>query len=260
LVCELKRPAITDPEDQQACSWDLFGYRWAFRCTTDASSDVILGHGWASEDYTAAHIDPTSRGVGWLIVEGGTPRRMKAAYRTADPSSNGRGRGRCGMNTLTLTGPGSCPQSADRRPHTWRSGDSADLISFGKPDHGVSAYLGRCRYCVVPMLAVAKVSEDLRGAGPVLEYPGPIYDPDSHPPTADRGGDRQPGRPTGFRPVGRAGHPMWALLPPGSAAWPRRTSISHRPPGLLLNGGRAGSGVAGPLREPAGGGVPVVFV
>src|SRR6266498_1702868 len=24
---------------------DLFGYRWAFRCTTDASSDVILGHG-----------------------------------------------------------------------------------------------------------------------------------------------------------------------------------------------------------------------
>lgn len=24
---------------------DLFGYRWAFRCSTDASSDVILGHG-----------------------------------------------------------------------------------------------------------------------------------------------------------------------------------------------------------------------
>jgi DNA segregation ATPase FtsK/SpoIIIE, S-DNA-T family len=59
---------------------DLFGYRWAFRCTTDASSDVILGHGWAAEGYTAADIDPTSRGVGWLIAEGGTPRRMKAAY------------------------------------------------------------------------------------------------------------------------------------------------------------------------------------
>ena len=59
---------------------DLFGYRWAFRCTTDASSDVILGHGWASEGYTAADIDPTTRGVGWLIAEGGTPRRMKAAY------------------------------------------------------------------------------------------------------------------------------------------------------------------------------------
>ncbi len=43
---------------------DLFGYRWAFRCTTDASSDVILGHGWAGEGYTAADIDPSSRGVG----------------------------------------------------------------------------------------------------------------------------------------------------------------------------------------------------
>ena len=59
---------------------DLFGYRWAFRCTTDASSDVILGHGWANNGYTAADIDPTSRGVGWLIAEGGIPRRMKAAY------------------------------------------------------------------------------------------------------------------------------------------------------------------------------------
>jgi S-DNA-T family DNA segregation ATPase FtsK/SpoIIIE len=59
---------------------DLFGYRWAFRCTTDASSDVILGHGWATEGYTAADIDPTTRGIGWLIAEGGTPRRMKAAY------------------------------------------------------------------------------------------------------------------------------------------------------------------------------------
>ena len=38
---------------------DLFGYRWAFRCTTDASSDVILGHGWANQGYTAADIDPT---------------------------------------------------------------------------------------------------------------------------------------------------------------------------------------------------------
>jgi S-DNA-T family DNA segregation ATPase FtsK/SpoIIIE len=63
---------------------DLFGYRWAFRCTTDASSDVILGHGWASAGYTAADIDPTTRGVGWLIAEGGTPQRMKTAYLTDD--------------------------------------------------------------------------------------------------------------------------------------------------------------------------------
>jgi DNA segregation ATPase FtsK/SpoIIIE, S-DNA-T family len=59
---------------------DLFGYRWAFRCSTDSSSDVILGHGWANEGDSAAEIDPAARGVGWLIAEGGIPRRMKAAY------------------------------------------------------------------------------------------------------------------------------------------------------------------------------------
>jgi S-DNA-T family DNA segregation ATPase FtsK/SpoIIIE len=66
---------------------DLFGYRWAFRCTTDASSDVILGHGWANQGYSAAEIDPTTRGVGWLIAEGGTPRRMKAAYLSDDQAA-----------------------------------------------------------------------------------------------------------------------------------------------------------------------------
>lgn len=66
---------------------DLFGYRWAFRCTTDASSDVILGHGWANQGYSAAEIDSTTRGVGWLIAEGGTPRRMKAAYLSDDQAA-----------------------------------------------------------------------------------------------------------------------------------------------------------------------------
>ena len=59
---------------------DLFGYRLAFRCSTDSSSDVILGHGWANEGYTAAEIDPSTRGVGWLIAEGGVPRRIRTAY------------------------------------------------------------------------------------------------------------------------------------------------------------------------------------
>ena len=27
---------------------DLFAYRWAFRCTTGDSSDVVLGNGWAT--------------------------------------------------------------------------------------------------------------------------------------------------------------------------------------------------------------------
>jgi DNA segregation ATPase FtsK/SpoIIIE, S-DNA-T family len=66
---------------------DLFGYRWAFRCTTDASSDVILGHGWANQGYSATEIDPTTRGVGWLIAEGGIPLRMKAAYLSDDQAA-----------------------------------------------------------------------------------------------------------------------------------------------------------------------------
>jgi S-DNA-T family DNA segregation ATPase FtsK/SpoIIIE len=59
---------------------DLFGYRWAFRCSTEASSDTILGHGWASKGYTAEEIDPQARGVSWLRAEDGIPRRVKAAY------------------------------------------------------------------------------------------------------------------------------------------------------------------------------------
>jgi DNA segregation ATPase FtsK/SpoIIIE, S-DNA-T family len=61
---------------------DLFGYRWAFRCSTEASSDTILGHGWANMGYTATEIDPQARGVGWLRAEDGIPRRVKAAYLT----------------------------------------------------------------------------------------------------------------------------------------------------------------------------------
>ena len=61
---------------------DLFGYRWAFRCSTEASSDTILGHGWANQGYSATEIDPQARGVSWLRAEDGIPRRVKAAYLT----------------------------------------------------------------------------------------------------------------------------------------------------------------------------------
>jgi len=61
---------------------DLFGYRLAFRCTTDSSSDIVLGHGWASRGYDASTIDPAERGIGWLLAEGGIPRRMRCAYLT----------------------------------------------------------------------------------------------------------------------------------------------------------------------------------
>ncbi len=59
---------------------DLFGYRWAFRCSTEASSDTILGHGWADKGYSATEIDPQARGVSWLRAEDGIPRRVKAVY------------------------------------------------------------------------------------------------------------------------------------------------------------------------------------
>ena len=59
---------------------DLFGYRWAFRCTTDTSSDIVLGHGWASRGYTSAAVAPEDKGIGFLLAEGGIPRRIKAAY------------------------------------------------------------------------------------------------------------------------------------------------------------------------------------
>ena len=61
---------------------DLFGYRLAFRCTTETSSDIILGHGWAARGYDASQIDPANRGVGWLLAEGGIPRRMRCTWLT----------------------------------------------------------------------------------------------------------------------------------------------------------------------------------
>lgn len=58
---------------------DLFGYRLAFRCTTDSSSDIVLGRGWAAQGYDASNIAPQDRGVGLLLAEGGIPARIKAA-------------------------------------------------------------------------------------------------------------------------------------------------------------------------------------
>jgi DNA segregation ATPase FtsK/SpoIIIE, S-DNA-T family len=59
---------------------DLFAWRFAGRCTTDASSDVVLGHGWAARGFSANVIDPTNRGEGFLIGEQGIPQRVKGSY------------------------------------------------------------------------------------------------------------------------------------------------------------------------------------
>jgi S-DNA-T family DNA segregation ATPase FtsK/SpoIIIE len=61
---------------------DLFGYRLAFRCTTDSSSDIILARGWADRGFDASTIAPEDKGVALLLAEGGVPRRIKAAYLT----------------------------------------------------------------------------------------------------------------------------------------------------------------------------------
>jgi S-DNA-T family DNA segregation ATPase FtsK/SpoIIIE len=59
---------------------DLFGYRLAMRCATAAASDTILGSGWAAEGYSAATIDPATRGVGFLLHESGVPAPMRAHW------------------------------------------------------------------------------------------------------------------------------------------------------------------------------------
>ncbi len=59
---------------------DLFGFRWAFRCSSPQASDTILGQGWASQGYSASTIDPGMRGVGWLLHEGGIPIRMRSYW------------------------------------------------------------------------------------------------------------------------------------------------------------------------------------
>jgi S-DNA-T family DNA segregation ATPase FtsK/SpoIIIE len=61
---------------------DLFGYRAAFRCTSDGSSDIILGDGWSGRGYSATAISPANQGECLLIAEGGIPERVKGSYLT----------------------------------------------------------------------------------------------------------------------------------------------------------------------------------
>jgi DNA segregation ATPase FtsK/SpoIIIE-like protein len=59
---------------------DLFSFRMALRCTTPEASDTILGQGWAKEGYSASTLDPTLRGVGWLLAEGTVPVKVRTHY------------------------------------------------------------------------------------------------------------------------------------------------------------------------------------
>jgi S-DNA-T family DNA segregation ATPase FtsK/SpoIIIE len=59
---------------------DLFAWRFAGRTTNDVSSDIVLGHGWASRGFSANSIGTDNPGAGLLIAEGGSPRLIKSAY------------------------------------------------------------------------------------------------------------------------------------------------------------------------------------
>lgn len=63
---------------------DLFGFRWAMRCSTPQASDTILGSGWASAGFSASSIDSKDRGVGFLLAEGAQPVRLKSYYLSDD--------------------------------------------------------------------------------------------------------------------------------------------------------------------------------
>jgi hypothetical protein len=56
---------------------DLFANRLALHCMTPEASDTILGRGWARRGCDASTIGDGHKGVGWMIVEGQTARRMR---------------------------------------------------------------------------------------------------------------------------------------------------------------------------------------
>jgi DNA segregation ATPase FtsK/SpoIIIE, S-DNA-T family len=59
---------------------DLFAWRFAGRCTTNSSSDIVLGQGWAQLGWSANQISPNNPGAGLLIAENGSPELVKVAY------------------------------------------------------------------------------------------------------------------------------------------------------------------------------------
>ena len=63
---------------------DLFSFRMALRCTTPEASDTVLGQGWASQGYSASTLDPTARGVGFLLAEGAVPVKIRTHYLSDD--------------------------------------------------------------------------------------------------------------------------------------------------------------------------------
>lgn len=74
-VCATQRPSADVVPTQLR---DVIGMRWALRCATPASSDMILGAGTAATGFSASKIDAAMRGVGILKAEGTAPRRLRS--------------------------------------------------------------------------------------------------------------------------------------------------------------------------------------
>ncbi len=74
--------ATQKPSHEVVPTWirDLFAFRLAMRCTSGDASDTILGQGWAQQGYSAAAINPSERGVGYLLAEGGVPVLLKTPF------------------------------------------------------------------------------------------------------------------------------------------------------------------------------------
>ena len=78
--------ATQKPSHEIVPTWirDLFSFRLAMRCTSSDASDTILGQGWAAQGFSAASIDPSTRGVGYLLAEGGVPTLIMTPYLSDD--------------------------------------------------------------------------------------------------------------------------------------------------------------------------------
>ncbi len=109
---------------------DLFGFRWALRCSTPDASDTILGRGWATNGVTATDVPAEARGVGYLLAEGGQPVRCKAYYLDDDT-----------IHAIAPAAPCSAAGVPDRMG--WRHERRRGSRSAGVPD--VSRRAGRRR-------------------------------------------------------------------------------------------------------------------
>ena len=132
---------------------DLFSFRMALRCTTPEASDTILGQGWAKQGYSASTLDPTARGVGYLLAEGAVPVKLRTHYldddAIAELATAGRARGgthgELGLPLALASWPRStrpgCARTrsacgADRstgRPASWSRATSSSPARTGGP-------------------------------------------------------------------------------------------------------------------------------